>query len=187
VTCIVAVEHEGAVWMGGDSAAVKHDSMQMMLMREPKVFVNGPVIFGISGSPRMGQILRYVLAVPSQPDDKSDAAWMATDFANAVRSAFSSAGWMRVKEGAEEGGFFLAGYRGKLYLVEDDFVALELRRGYEAIGTGGPYALGALHAMRGLPGAMCVDVQIARALDAAESLNAGVRGPFTILRGGDSA
>lgn len=176
MTCIVGIEHSGKVWMGGDSAAIISDSHQRMLLREPKVFINGHVLFGIAGSPRMGQILRHALTLPLHPDGKSDDAYMATDFADAVRDAFTKSGWMRTKEGAQEGGYFLAGYHGRLYLVEDDFVALTNTRGWEALGTGAPYAMGVLSFTENM--AMTTEGRIEAALRAAEDLNAGVHGPF---------
>jgi hypothetical protein len=81
--------------MTWDSAAVKCESMQRMLLLFPKVFENGGVLFGVAGSPRLGQILQYSLAVPEFPSWKQSVqAWMATDFADAVRDTVKRAGWM---------------------------------------------------------------------------------------------
>ena len=178
MTCIVGLEHNGAVWMGGDAAATQGDCLQFMLLSDPKVFIRGACIFGCSGSVRMAQLLQHALIIPEVDPQKTAEAWIATDFINAVRSAFSSAGWTRVKEGAEEAGFFLLGFLGKLYRIEDDFGIHRPMRGYEALGSGGPYALGSLRETAG----QCVDVRIAKALETAAALNAGVQPPFTILK-----
>ena len=178
MTCIVGVQHAGAVWIGGDSIATDEMGGQNS-MRDAKVFRNGPLVIGACGSLRMTQLLKFALQVPPRGKAKSDEAWLVVDFVNAVRSAFRDGGWERRKpEGESIGGFFLVGYRGKLYTVEDDFNIQHPRQNCDAIGCGGRYARGALFASRG----MGAKERVLLALRAACANTVNCRGPFTLLK-----
>ena len=59
MTCIVGLEHDGKVYMGGDSAAV--GGMDVYPSRIPKVFQAGRYLIGYTTSFRMGQLLQYGL------------------------------------------------------------------------------------------------------------------------------
>lgn len=177
MTCIVGVVHEGAVWMGGDSAAVT--GWNLDLTAEPKVFGSGAFLIGYTTSYRMGHLLQFGWEPPAHPEGISAAAFMRTGFVDSVRARFVAGGFAKVENTREEGGSFLVGYRGDLYEVGSDFSVLRSARGYAAIGSGAPMALGAMAATDG-------DLRpydfLERALNVAEDLCIGVRGPFTILR-----
>lgn len=134
MTCIVDMTHEGRVWIGGDSAGV--DGWLGSVERsDRKVFRNGEVVMGFTTSFRMGDILRYRLVVP--PINTWDVwRWASVDFVDAARQSMKDAGWLKTREGREDGGTFLLGVRGHLIQVSDDWQAGVPASGYAAVGCG---------------------------------------------------
>ncbi len=181
MTCIVGLEHEGVIYVGGDSAGVDENSLEICTRLDEKVFVLDDFIIGFSGSFRIGQLLRYALVVPDQPSRKDDMAFIVTDFVDAIRTMQKDKGSM-TKENeleAHEAGL-VVGYNGNLYVIESDFNVLKPADKYVASGLGAPVALGALHATENLN--MKPEARIMLALAAAAHFNASVRPPFYILR-----
>ncbi|HAR46592.1 MAG TPA: hypothetical protein DCS05_10630 [Nitrospiraceae bacterium] len=179
MTCIIGLEHDGKVSIGGDSAGV-NSWLQIRTRADEKVFINGPMIFGFTSSFRMGQLLRYSLSIPEQlPSQTDDYKFMCTAFIDAVRTCLKTGGYARVKDGEDHGGTFLVGYRGKLYRIDDDFQVGRTTRTFEACGCGMDFALGAMLSQIGLP--MPTDKRIEKALWAATEFSAGVAPPFHVL------
>lgn len=184
MTCIVGLEHDGDVWMGGDSAGVS--GLDLVIRDEPKVFEKLGVLYGFTTSFRMGQIIKYGLSCPDarsdEAIDREDIDWLCTTFVNALRANFRAGGWLKESGGVQSGGQIMLAFRKRLYVVDSDFQVYRPSCGYHAIGSGGFYALGSLHATSRVidlsedPMERCI-----WALEAAESMNAGVRGPFTVL------
>src|SRR5690606_9234922 len=91
MTCIAGLRtNDGRVYIGGDSAGVAGLSLQVRA--DQKVFVNGGFLFGFTSSFRMGQVLRHSFTPPNRHPDKDVMAFMVTEFVDAVRNAFKSAG-----------------------------------------------------------------------------------------------
>lgn len=180
MTCIVGIEHEGAVWVGGDACAIA-DDRDFCLSSSPKVFIKGRMIFGFSGGFREHHVLQYRLQIPEHPTGMACEEYLCTLFVDAVRDSCRSAGIMIVREGVEQlnDAAVIIGYMGKLRVLESTFGLVHNIRGYEAIGCGSKYARGALCVTRS--GGLAPTVRIQQALEAAEEHNAGVMGPFTIL------
>ena len=176
MTCIVGVQHEGKVWIGGDSAGVAGWSLSVRA--DEKVFRNGPMIMGFTSSFRMGQLLRYSLTVPHHPDGMDADEWMCTAFVDEVRRCLSAGGFAKKDSEVEEGGFVLVGYRGVLYQVESDYQVARRASGYDAIGSGSDIALGALAVTQG----MAPKPRVLAALKAAERHNAAVCAPFRVVK-----
>ena len=179
MTCIVGVPQGGGrVVMGADSAGLC--DWDLTVRADAKVFTRGPFLMGFTSSFRMGQLLKYRLDVPEHPEGMADLEYLSTAFVDAVRECLGDGGWRKKEHEREEGGTFLVGYRGRVYEVESDFQVGEPAAGYAACGCGARIALGALHAL----GVRVPPTErVRRALEAAEALSAGVRGPFVILEG----
>lgn len=177
-TCIVGIEHEGHVYIGGDSAGVKGLSIQTR--RDEKVFKNEDFVMGFTSSFRMGQVLRYAFVPPEHSPRKDDMEYLVTDFIDAVREAYKESGFMSKDEesnSAESGGTFLLGYKGNLYIVDDDFQVGQTHDGYAAVGCGSDLALGSLYTSSFSDPVERMEV----ALKAAAHFSAGVRGPFNYV------
>ncbi len=179
MTCIVGLVQRGSVYIGGDSASVQ--GWTSRITRLPKVFRRGPFLIGYTTSFRMGQLLQYGLEVRVQREDEDAMKYMVTEVAEKVRVLLKERGVAKVEANTESGGQFLVGYRGRLFSFQQDFQVNEMADGYDAVGSGAEYALGAMRAMdRSAPLA-----RLRRALEISAHFNMGVSGPFFVrsLRG----
>ena len=177
MTCIVGIETDDGVVIGGDSAGVSGYSFSVRM--DEKCFVNGPFIFGFTSSFRMGQLLHWSLSPPRLPEDDDDLdRFMVTEFVDIVRKCLIDGGYATKESGAEEGGTFLVGVAGRLYLIDSDYQVGRNACGYDAVGCGADIALGALHATTNQKNAK---KRILAALEAAEAHSAGVSGPFILV------
>jgi ATP-dependent protease HslVU (ClpYQ) peptidase subunit len=181
MTCIAGIESGGKVWIGGDSAGVS-DSWTLWVRADSKVFRNGDFIMGFTTSFRMGQLLRYAFSPPAFPEGEDLDKFMATTFIDAVRGCLVKGGFAKKNSEQEEGGEFLVGYGSKLFAVFGDYQVARCSSGIAAIGCGGQIALGALYAAPDLK----PEARLLKALEAAESFNAGVRRPFIIESTGNN-
>ncbi|KKK85939.1 hypothetical protein LCGC14_2768260, partial [marine sediment metagenome] len=163
----------------GDSAGVAGYSLGVR--KDPKVFKCGEFLLGYTSSFRMGQILRYYLRPETPKEGQAAFEYMVCVFVPAVRKLLDEHGYLIDKNGREEIGTFLVGWRGSLFTVEDDLQVAELAAPYAACGCGHDLALGSLCTTEQLTGLTARD-RLMMALEAAESFSAGVRGPFVVLK-----
>jgi hypothetical protein len=180
MTCIVGVQQDGKVWIGGDSAGVSGYSITAR--GDDKVFTRDGYAFGFTTSFRMGQILRYDAELPDPDDDlaKTDPdAFLVSWFIPAVRTALTEGGYTTIRNSSESGGTFLLGMRGRLYSIESDFQIGRSRDNYMAVGCGDDLALGSLHTTS------CIihrpEARVMFALEAATHHSAGVAAPYTVV------
>jgi ATP-dependent protease HslVU (ClpYQ) peptidase subunit len=179
MTCIVAIERDGEVWMGGDSAASRDDDIVRRV--NPKVFWNNGFLIGYSGSFRVGQLLQYAFCPPFHAEDQPDMEFLVVEFVDALRQLMKERGTlMKEEEGEAHDAEFIIGYRGKIYVVESDFHVGAPLTPYAACGSGAAYAMGALHAIHKNV-ELRPQEKIEAALSAAAEFCTGVRSPFTIL------
>jgi hypothetical protein len=178
MTCIVGLEHDGKVYLAGDSAGVA--GLSIHTRQDEKVFTNGDMVMGFTSSFRMGQLLRYEFEPPDHSPKKNDMAYLVGPFVDKVRECFKTNGFMHTTERGEEyGGTFLLGYRGGLYVVDEDFQIGRTHDGYGAVGCGWDIALGSLYTSRPDPDPVR---RLNLALEAASHFSAGVRAPFNHVR-----
>lgn len=175
MTCIAGLEHNGKVWIGGDSAGVA--GWSMTVCSDEKVFQSGPFLYGFTSSFRMGALLRYSFSPPEQLASEADHAYLSTRYVQALRECLGDGGAKRTERGVDTGGTFLLGYRASLYLVQDDLAVLRAACGFGAVGCGHEIAKGSLFSTGALADPQA---RIETALYAAAYLSAGVRAPFTI-------
>lgn len=176
MTCIVGLEQNGHVYLGGDSAAVEYQDIQVTTA--PKIFRNGKFIIGFTTSFRMGQLLQYSFKPPRHPKNKSDIEYLSTAFTEAVKSIFSKYGFLSVKEGVDNGGQFIFGYNGHIYYFDDDFHIGKPYNQFTACGSGRQIALGSLYSTKHLKDPI---KRLELALNAAAEFNICVRAPFHYL------
>lgn len=178
MTCIVGLAHEGVLYMGADSVAVS--GWDVTTQRQPKIFRTGDFLIGVSGYPRLRQILQYRFTPPVHTPDRDDLHYMSVDFVDAMREASKDAGYAR-KDSEQErvDSFTLVGYRERFYVVEMNYQVVDFASPYAVIGSGESYALGALYATQNAGFDPLERVRLA--LRAAEEYSATVRGPFMYL------
>ncbi len=174
MTCIVAIVEKGIVYVGADSLGSNGD--KIITRKDTKIFIKKPFIFGFTSSYRMGQLLQYSLVIPSFPK-KITHKWMCTKFIDAIRECLHKGGFMKKEDEVEEGGVFIVGTQGKIYVIESNF-QVGIDGDYSTVGCGAVYAKGSLFSTKG----QSPTVRIRKALEAAEEYSGGVRRPFKILK-----
>jgi len=184
MTCIAAVvEPSGTVWMGADSAGVS--GLDIVARADEKVFARKGYLIGFTSSFRMGDILRFLAALPSPPASGDLRRFMVVRFVEAVRKALKKYGFAAKKSEQESGGTFLVATRGRIFYIDSDYQVGESVHGFDAVGRGESYALGALHATAGW--GTGGDRRVLDAIGAAIEFSTGVCGPAHVLgitRGG---
>ena len=179
MTCIVGYSTRGKVYIGADSAGI--GEWDLTIRKDPKVFRNGPAIFGFTSSFRMGDLLRYALVIPERHTDEDIDKYMRTTFVTAIRDCLKAGGFAEKEKEAESGGQFLVGHGARLFYVGSDYQIGEAVDGYEAVGCGLAYAKGAMAAMINLVPEIAPKQMIEYALQITERNCAGVRAPFTVV------
>ena len=175
MTCIVGLRHGNKVYLGGDSAGIT--GWDLMIRKDPKIFISGDYAIGFTTSFRLGQLLQFRLKLPEPPRTQSRLyPFMVNEFVEAARECLKAGGVATKEKEAEQGGTFIVGVRGRLFTVESDYQVIEPAVPFAAVGSGAPYALGSLATSKGSPLA-----RVRQALAVAERFSAGVRGPFRVL------
>jgi ATP-dependent protease HslVU (ClpYQ) peptidase subunit len=175
MTCIVGVEHAGGVVIGGDSAGVGGQLVD--IRSDAKVFKRGPYLMGFTTSFRMGQLLRYGGKEPPKVDLTQELdLFMATKFIDWVRETEKDGGFLHNDSGRETNGSFLVGVKKTLYLIDSDLQIGRSSNGYLSVGCGEAIALGSLFST---PAKKPRD-RVRLALEAATHHSTGVRGPYVI-------
>jgi len=178
-TCIVGIEHEGDVWIGGDSAGVD-GNLGIRVRYDEKVFLKGDMVFGICGSIRLIQLLRHSFIPPQQAIGQDDSEYLCGPWIAGLTKCLKDNGCAKIENNEiEMSGEFLMGFNSCLYHVYADFQVGNIAMAYDACGCGGDYALGVMAStiddVSTLPGE-----KITKALEVAEMFSAGVKGPFVI-------
>jgi hypothetical protein len=179
MTCIVGVEHDGYVTIGGDSCI--SDQWEKQTMVSAKVWKRGEFIYGGCGSLRALQIVKFLFSAPQLPDNDDDDAfeeYLVTEWSEVLRETFNAAGAQKIKHEIQEtpDSWFMFGVRGRLWTMGPDYSVYQIDRGYNASGSGEQYALGALEATK--KSRMPVQDRLEVALNAASAFAPGVAPPY---------
>ena len=177
MTCIVGYVDSKGVYIGGDSLGIS-DDFSKEVRTDAKVFKKGSMIFGFTSSFRMGQLIRYCLDVPKH-ENKSNEEYLCCDFMDALMKCFKEKNFATVDDNVITGGEFLVGYRGQIFSISEDFQVGTCVTKYQSIGSGSPYALGALHALERIK--LTPENRIKKALAAATEHCAAVSPPYKIV------
>ena len=172
MTAIAAVAFKGVVVMGADSAGVNSATKELQLRADAKVFRKGSMLFGVSGSWRTIQELKYK-DIPVILPGVSFTEW-------AVGVLLP---WLRdnLDQPSLERSEILIGYQGQIRHVYGGTQVSEEIAGFDACGSGTPYVLGSLHTSQDLM-EWSAYKRVYKALDSAERFCTDVRGPFNILK-----
>jgi len=140
LTTVVAVEGEKGVTFAADSRIswyAKHDGWL------DKVVKNGKFTFGTAGALRAIQILQYAkLPEPPKTDDaKILDRFVTKELVSSIKDAFRD-----VDSDADGVSDIIGSVRGRVYVFSSDGAWVRNPDGIYAVGSGAPYALGALKA-----------------------------------------
>jgi ATP-dependent protease HslVU (ClpYQ) peptidase subunit len=177
VTVLVGVVHNGRTWVGADSATTNGDVVAAST--QPKVWQQGDFVFACTGALREQQIIQHRVTLPNMNDSTDVLRYLCIDFADALRQARKDSGFdEKVTTGQELGPVLLIGYEDRLFTM-DSYYAVEEFADFAARGCGRELAMGSLHTTAGIwrdP-----RKRITAALEAACSVNAYCKPPFTIV------
>lgn len=177
MTCIVGIETSTGVLLGADS--VNSSGWTTQVKADSKIWRKSDVGYGLSGSPRMGQLIRYRFEAPEWNATTNLSRFMATDFVDALRDVLKAGGHAE-KENEKErtDSSFLVAIRGEVFHVQGDYQTTRYAQGFAAIGSGQLLALGALHATQDLDNPKA---RVRLALEAASEFSGNVGPPFHFL------
>jgi len=183
MTCIVAIAQGGTVYMGSDHAASDDKSGWILSRKDPKVFKVGQYGIAFTDSFRMGQILQYSWVPPKYTSTKTNSGldkFMRTKFIDSVKQAFKDSGFGTIGGSEEDtGGIFIVGIEGRIFTIDEDFHVGENVVNYMAEGSGGMFALGALHATKNQKNPR---MRLKAALEASAEFSMSVAPPFTYIQ-----
>lgn len=171
MTIIAAIRCSNEVLMGADSASTLGPSLEYLVRADPKIIRHGELVIGVTGHYRTTQILEFKTNFPPIPAE-AGRGWMVQSFVPAVQQAFYAENW----EPGTGPGSLLVAFRTSLFrVILQDWGVVE-GVSYDAIGSGGPIALGCLYGSAGTQ-ANPAD-RLWSSLEAASCHNMAVRPPF---------
>lgn len=179
MTCIVGYKTKTNVIIGADSLGASHYSKT--IRKDVKIFKKKDFVIGFTTSYRMGQLLQYSFNIPEyNPKIQDIHEYLCTSFIKDLRGVFKENGWLQTKEGVEQGGSFLVGYKTRLFHIEDDFQVSESSDRFDACGSGEDFALGALKVLENDKNISPRD-KVRTALKIASHFSTTVSAPFILL------
>lgn len=184
MTCIIGYEYDGDVYIGSDSAVSDSWTISSLAAKE-KVFINGGIIWGCCGSPRVSQLLHYALEVPEVDEDQSDMAYLVINLIDAIRNLLKEKGSLYDSSDNHiqqlPWSALVIGYNGKIYVIDSDFQVSRSNDGFSCEGSGKEVAIGAMQILKN-DNQLTAEDKIKKALEASAHHTCFVRGPFHVLR-----
>lgn len=173
MTTIVAVCKNGNVTMGADSQVTDGSRPSKHVNMEKITKNNGYLIAG-SGDSHPCDILQHLFIppVPTIQERKDLYKFMIIKFVPAMREVLEDNGWKSSTEDKEVGFNMLFAFDGEIFDIGDDFSVLLNDDGIYGVGSGSPYAMGALYA----------GASVEKALDIATNNDVYTSGPYQIVK-----
>ena len=177
MTCIVALEHAGAAWIGSDSFMGSADVRDQT--DRPKFFARAGMAIGFAGSFRGAQLIEHRVQFRPIKTGEDAQRYLVVEVARKIRSSFSREGAAirTIGEADSHDAEMLVCLQGQVWTIQDDYSVIRSAHGFAAIGAGQLFALGALAASspKAAPRA-----RLMAALRAAAKLSPQVSGPFHV-------
>lgn len=177
MTCIISLEQNGKVYLGGDSY-IENDSGIPETCVGSKVFRIQNLVFGICGSVRCEQILKrtlreHVLKPVGESFVEQELPELLIEAMDGMLQT-SEAGLVMPSQS-----LFLLGVNGKAFILEDDFSVWRSAKPWNAIGAGAVIAKSAFEALSSFK--LAPQDRLERVLNVAQELSYQVRKPFTFI------
>lgn len=158
MTTIVGIQGDGFAVVATDSRISSMDStgftyqVSTLGTGTSKVSQNGKYLLGAAGDVRAINIIHHAFVPPTPaPTVKGKKLdhFVTMKLIPALRDAFEDAGYAAQSkdEQAEHGSTIIAVINNTIYIIEGDYSWTSDTSGIYAIGTGAPYALGAIQAL----------------------------------------
>lgn len=172
MTCIVAIAHEGTIYMGADRG---HSTTGWISSStRPKISQHGEYLFGYSSNAGIGQWIQQGMNFPYIEQDIDPYKHLITIFMPALRDFLQDNDIKR--DGDQHEADLYLGFRGKVYEINTDHMYCTE---YDEIagGSGYQYAFGSLYTSIDKDPLMRVHL----AIGAAITYSPSCQGPIDIL------
>jgi len=185
VTAIVAIEHDGKVYMGCDSAGLIEGTWDLRLRSEidDKIvcFPDKHLIIGVAGSGRWLSLLTDHYAPPDELEDiGATTRGYVAKVVESLRTLAKEYGALHNETPNHFDSSLLIGYQGGLWSMDSDFALMKPYHSFAAIGCGDQTALGSIMTSFAMKPSEDKREVLYRALRVAECFSAGVRAPFVV-------
>jgi ATP-dependent protease HslVU (ClpYQ) peptidase subunit len=158
MTTIVGIQGDGFAVVGTDSRISSLGSdgnayqVSTLGTGSSKIAQNGKYLLGAAGDVRALNILHHAFVPPAPLPNitgKKLDQFITMRFVPALRDVFEEAGYApsTKDEQAEQGSTILVVVNSVIYIIESDYSWTSESNGIYAIGSGAPYALGAIQAL----------------------------------------
>ena len=170
----------GCAYMIGDSCA--SDSLNHSTVKNLKVFHpvgRRDIVFGCAGTFRLPNLLQYIPGIFPPEDelatDDIDLSYLINEFTPVVRALIDDFD-------DDDAWEVLIAVGNRIYRMQMDLSILEPADDCDAIGCGGPVALGAFKVLNELEPEMPIEDRMNHALRIACDTVIGCQGPFKLCR-----
>jgi ATP-dependent protease HslVU (ClpYQ) peptidase subunit len=144
MTCIVAFRDEKEnIIIAGDKMG--SDSYSKMIVKEPKVFINGDFAIGYTDSFRMGQLLKHVWVPPERKMEQETDNYLYADVTKSLRGLFKDNGFG--DDDNNEFGAFIMVYEDRILEMQGEMSLLEHETDIVSVGAGCYHATAALQVL----------------------------------------
>lgn len=185
MSCVIGYvdQKTGDIYLAGDSAGVVPDRFVCRTIPNQKAFVKGNSAFGVSGSCRICQLIRYGFSIPVQEEGMNDDEFMCTTFTRSLCTYLTDNEAIQILNEGESvfDATFLIVYNGILYRVESDFACFPVPN-YDVIGCGEDFAKSVFYAFEAAQIEIDPIKKIEIAMTAACEFSIGVRPPFHYIK-----
>lgn len=174
MTTIVGVQYKDHCVIAADSLTTADDGKKYLDPRMTKIAERGSYLIAGSGDILPCDIAQYIWQPPNfTAKAKSDIyGFMITKVMPSLRQCLRDNGYSFDDDKKESGFTFLIAVGGEIFDIDDDCSVSMQGDGIYGVGSGSPYAIGALHA-----GATPIE-----ALQIAEKVSAFTAGPFLVKK-----
>jgi ATP-dependent protease HslVU (ClpYQ) peptidase subunit len=137
MSCVIGLVEDGQIYFGADGYATTEEGERRPIITK-KLLRNKDYLIGYTGSVRTGQLIN--------PHD-FDAPDDINDLSESLRKHLYARGCVATNEMNlhMQPCNFLIAYKHKFYEILMDFQLNEVMGNFTAIGSGAPYAMGAMH------------------------------------------
>jgi ATP-dependent protease HslVU (ClpYQ) peptidase subunit len=151
LTTIIAKETAGDVHIGFDSLCTGYDQFEL---EQNKVFVNNGVIYGVAGRLLLSTELKHAHLPPAPADPSETDTWMTSTLSPRIRHLLNEIAPRRSNDGFSMQVLVVANSR--VYEISGDTGWHRRVDGLYAVGSGSPYAFGALASGASLRSALTI-------------------------------
>lgn len=148
MTCIVGVKHDGNVYIGSDSRA-SNSFVHSNILGMSKIGIiegsNQKIIYGISGKQRLTNVVKNKVTLPEKTSSMNDDNYIFEIVESIRKQAEKYNATITKDNKVDSESNWLLGYKGRLFIVQDDFSYFEWTEEYVTTGSGTYHADGYLY------------------------------------------